>query len=147
MIQQGFHIGDKDWYIMCLYNISTQDDLLRVEGTLLASGSSQQMTDEAVQVLSDVNHGYTYTSFDNKLTLVFISHATDAEQMYDTIQHELKHVVEHISEYYKISPFSEKSAYLQGEIARQMYPAAAMVICPKCSIQKAEKKWSHTQTY
>jgi hypothetical protein len=52
--------------------------------------------------------------------------------MYDTIQHELKHVVEHISEHYNVDSRSERAAYLQGEIARQMFPAAAMCVCPHC---------------
>lgn len=39
----------------------------------------------------------------------------------------------HISEFFGVNPKSEESAYLQGEIARQMFPAAAMVVCPKCN--------------
>lgn len=69
---------------------------------------------------------------DDHLSLAFISKATSAEEMYDTIQHELKHLTEHIGEYYGLDPKGEKSAYLQGELGRQMFPAAAIVICPNC---------------
>jgi hypothetical protein len=46
--------------------------------------------------------------------------------------HELKHCVEHISDYYGVNPKSETAAYLQGEIARNLFPAVAMAVCPKC---------------
>ena len=45
---------------------------------------------------------------------------------------ELKHAVEHISEYYDVCPRGEEAAYLQGEIARNMFAAAAFVVCPMC---------------
>ena len=53
-------------------------------------------------------------------------------EMFDTIMHELKHCVEHISDYHGVSPKSEEAAYLQGEIARNLFPAVAMAVCPKC---------------
>lgn len=62
----------------------------------------------------------------------FISRATDASQMYDSIDHEKKHIVEHISNYYGVDPKSEESAYLSGELGRLIWPAAAWVLCPRC---------------
>lgn len=133
MIAQGFSIGDRDWYVMVSYDIRTEKDLHEVRKTLLASGCPRYKADEAVWVLSMWNKGYTFTNFNDHLTVAFISKATSAEQMYDTTQHEMKHIVEHIGDYYGVDPKSEESAYLQGEIARQMFPAAALVVCPNCN--------------
>lgn len=133
MIQQGFSIGNRDWYIMAQYDIHTTKDLDEAFKTLLASGCPDYKTQRACMVLSRRDTGYTFTNFDEHLTVMFISRSTSAEQMYDTIQHETKHAVEHISEFFGVNPKSEGSAYLQGEIARQMFPAAAMVVCPKCN--------------
>ena len=69
----------------------------------------------------------TFTNYADHLSLAFIGRATSAEEMYDTIQHELKHLTEHIGGYYGLDPLGETSAYLQGEIGRSMYPAAAFV--------------------
>lgn len=55
-----------------------------------------------------------------------------AAEMFDSIVHELKHLVEHISNYYGLDPKEELAAYLQGEVGRQMFPAAALVMCPHC---------------
>lgn len=132
MIQQGFSLGKRDWYIMCAYDIRTRRDMREVRRTLLAAGCDADRTDEALWVLSMWNKGYTFTNYKEHLTIVCISKATSAEQFYDSIQHELKHVVEHLSEYYGVEPKGETAAYLQGEVARLMFPAAALLLCPKC---------------
>ena len=71
---------------------------------------------------------------------MFASETTSAEEMFDTITHELKHVVEHISGYYGVDPKSETAAYLQGEIARNLFPAVAMAVCPTCHNKKGEER-------
>ena len=53
--------------------------------------------------------------------------------MYDSVAHEKKHAVEHISNYYGVDPKSEQAAYLQGELSKQLFPAIALAVCPKCS--------------
>ena len=131
MIQQGFSLGERDWYIMCAYDIRTKRDLAEVRRTLLAAGCDEYKADEAISVLSMWNKGFTFTNFADHLTIVCISKATSAEQMYDSIVHEQKHIVEHISEYYGVDPKGETAAYLQGEIGRQIFPVVAMLICPR----------------
>lgn len=132
MVSQGFSIGNRDWYVMVFYDIHSERDLREVKKTLLSAGFNKERVDEALWVLSMWNKGYTFTNFRDHLTVSFISKATSNEQMYDSISHEQKHIVEHISEYYGVEPKSEEAAYLQGEIGRQMFPAAALVICPMC---------------
>ena len=41
-----------------------------------------------------------------------------------------------ISGYYGIDPKSEDAAYLQGEIAKKLFPAVAIAVCPKCHEEK-----------
>ena len=132
MIQQGFSVGDRDWYVMCAYDIRTKRDLAEVRRTLLAAGCGVNAADEAISVLSDYDKGYTFTNFRQHLTIVCISKASSAEQFYDSLVHEQKHVTEHLSEYYGLDPKDEEAAYLQGEIGRLMFPAAAMLMCPHC---------------
>ena len=129
MIQQGFSLGERDWYVMCAYDIRTKRDLSEVRRTLLAAGCDEYKADEAISVLSMWNKGFTFTNFTEHLTIVCVSKATSAEQMYDSIAHEQKHIVEHISEYYGVDPKGETAAYLQGEIGRQTFPVVAMLIC------------------
>ena len=118
---------------MCLYDVHSQEDLKEAEKILASSGCKRKTIDEALDILSGVNTGFTFTNYAEGLTVVMISRASSPEQMYDTIQHELKHVTEHISEYYDVESREEAAAYLQGEIARKMYVAASMLVCPRCN--------------
>lgn len=132
MVKQGFYVGRRKWYVMVYYDVATADDLREVEETLFAAACPSKTVAEAMSVLSDDNSGMTFTNFADHLSVVFISRATSPEQMYDTIQHELRHVTSHVCEYYGVDPAGERSAYLQGEIGRQMFPAASIVVCPRC---------------
>lgn len=100
---------------------------------LMSEGCPDDEAQRVCMVLSGWNGGYTFTCFVDHATYMFVGKATSAEEMYNTCQHETKHAVEHISEYYGVEPRSEEAAYLQGEISRMMFPAVAMAVCPVCN--------------
>lgn len=147
MIKQGFSIGDRDWYIMAYYDLKTRKDYSEAEDALIACGQKPAYAQKVISELLNDNTGYTYTRFGEHLTLILVSHATSFEQLYDTIQHEARHATDHIGSYYGIKARGEESAYLQGEIARNMYKAVAMLICPKCNneigngYKKHQERW------
>ena len=117
---------------MCYYDIATAEDYAQVEEALIAAGQKPAYAQKVINELLWENTGYTYTRFGEHFTIVCVSHATSYDELYDTAQHELKHVVEHLSSYYGVDPKSERAAYLQGEVARNMYKAVALAVCPKC---------------
>lgn len=133
MIEQGFSIGNRNWWVMVYYDVRTPDDLRKVEGALMASGCPKEMIKPAIENLKGWNRGYTFSNLDKRTSIIIIGKATDASQMFDSIVHEMKHLAEHIGEYYGIDPREEQSAYLQGDVGRKIWPAAAMVLCPKCN--------------
>lgn len=131
MIKQGFYIGDRDWYVMVYYNINTDEDLDEITEALIASGQKAAYAQRVVNELMWPNTGYTLTKFGDHFTLICISQATSLDELYNTISHEVRHAADHIGSYYHISARGEESAYLQGEISRNMYEAVALLICPK----------------
>lgn len=132
MVQTEFFIGRRDWLVMVFLDIHGTRDIGEVYRLLMSAGVQDYDVREACMELSRRNSGYTYTDYGGHLTMMFASRGTSYDELYDTIQHELKHVVEHIGGYYGVDPKSETSAYLQGEIAKQMFPAVAVVVCPMC---------------
>lgn len=132
MIQTGFYLGDRDWWIMASLGISSEKDLHDVYVALLAVGVPDYKAQQVCMTLSKRNTGYTLTDYDGHYSLMFVSEGTSAEQTYDSIDHEKKHLVEHICNYYGVSPKSEESAYLAGELGKLMFPAIAMTVCPVC---------------
>lgn len=141
MVQFGFYLGERDWWIMGFLDIKGEKDLSKTYGTLLASGCPDYKAQEACMILSRENTGYTYTDFDAHTSLLFVSRATSAEQMFDSILHEVKHLTEHISEYYGLNPKEELSAYLQGELGRKLFPAASIVLCPHCNYENNVREY------
>lgn len=129
MIEQGFQIGNRDWWVMAYYDVRTPEDLRKIEGTLMASGCPDRSIAEAISNLKGWNRGYTFTNLTARTSIMVIGKATSPEQMFDSIVHEMKHLAEHIGEYYRVDSRSELSAYLQGEVGRKMWPAAAMALC------------------
>lgn len=129
MIQTGFHIGNRDWWIMAYIDINGVNDIREVYESLLSVGFPDYKARKVCMTLSKPNTGYTYTDYDGKYTLVFVSKTTDYSQMFDSITHELRHVTEHIGSYYGVDPKGEEAAYLAGEIGRLLYPAAAYALC------------------
>lgn len=139
MIQTGFWIGERDWWIMATIGIKGERDLNEVYQALMACGSPDVEAQKACMVLSRRNCGYTFTDVDGGYTLMFASETDSPEEMFDTLVHELKHIVEHISSHYGLNPKSEEAAYLQGEIAKKLFPAVALAVCPKCHEEKEEE--------
>lgn len=140
MIQTGFWIGRRDWWIMASFNISGEKDLNEVYRALMACGCPDDEAQKACIVLSRKNSGYTFTDMEGQYTLMFASKADTPEQLFDTYDHELKHCVEHISSFYGVDSKSETAAYLQGEIAKKMFPAVAIAVCPKCNHGRGEER-------
>lgn len=132
MIQTGFWIGERDWWIMATLDIKGEKDLDEVYRSLLACDCPGEEAQKACMVLSRKNCGYAFSDLRGHYTLMFASETDSAEEMFNTITHELKHATEHISGYYGVDPKSEEAAYLQGEIAKKMFPAVALAVCPKC---------------
>lgn len=130
MIRQGFSIGDRDWYIMAYYDVDMYKDLDDILDVLIASGQKPAYAQRVCNELMWEDTGYTYSSYGSHLSIVIVSKATSSKEMFNTINHEIKHIVEHIGAYYDIDSMSEESAYLQGEISKNMYEAVALSICP-----------------
>ena len=130
MKTEYFNIGDDDWGIVLCYDY----DLLDYDSIwsfMRAIGLPDEKVQAAMGKLSKPDSGMTITSFSDMMSILFISHASSDAEWFDTLIHELKHVVEHIGEFYHVDSRSEASAYLQGEIGRQMFPLIMRKLCRK----------------
>lgn len=122
------NIGDDAWGLLLCTEYSSKD-YEEMYAIMENFGLSEQEIDQSFEVLSKQNTGMTVTDFSHMMSVVFISKAVSDDQWLDTLFHELKHVVEHISLFYKVSSQSESSAYLQGEIGRQLFPVIMSRFC------------------
>lgn len=129
MKKQKFYIGERDWMVTALYDLQTEDDFDEMEVQLLRHGCRIADVEEAVEVLHGWNKGYTFTNYETRSSVMVMGKATSGAQMFNSIVHELKHLVENVSSYYGLDPKKELAAYLQGDVGMQMFPVAAEVLC------------------
>ena len=118
MVETGFYIGHRDWWIMVFLDIHGTDDINEVYNTLMSCGVPDYKVRNACMELSRMNSGFTHTDYDGHFSLMFASRGTTYDELYDTIQHELKHVVEHIGGYYGVDPHTFR-AKLQSRCSPQ----------------------------
>jgi len=131
-----FDIGDEDWGIVLCYDYDFTD-FDRIWAIIRAAGLTDEKAQAAMSVLSRTDTGMTLTSFGDMMSFLFISQSSSDEEWFNTLLHEVKHVVEHISEFYRVDPKSEPAAYLQGEIGRQMFPLVIQRMCD-CQTKKPD---------
>jgi len=81
-------------------------------------GLSNVRTNEALRVLSSKNTGMTVSNEDIRMSVVFVSDATDEGEWWSTLSHELWHVATAIIDYYDEPYDEEPAAYLYGELMR-----------------------------
>lgn len=130
MKTEFFNIGDDDWGIVLCYDYDVED-YGRLWSIIRAFGMPDDKAQAAMGVLGKPDTGMTITSMEDMMSVMLISRATSDAEWFDSLIHEVKHVVEHISEFYRVDPKSEPAAYLQGEIGRQLFPLIMKKMCRK----------------
>lgn len=130
MRTEYYNIGDDDWGLVLVYDYD-RHDFPEIWRMLMSLGMPNYKAQKALSVLSRLNTGMTYSVFHDTMSVTFVSGATSPDEWFDSLLHELKHIVEHISEFYQVDPKSEPAAYLQGEIGRQLFPMIMRKVC-KC---------------
>jgi len=120
------------WWVMAYFGVKSDEDLDKIFGTVLAAGAGRERAENAVAVLSKPNTGYILTDVSKRTSVFVVSYATEYVEFFNTVAHELQHLTADICDYFGISHTSERAAYIQGEIGANIYPAVALMICPKC---------------
>ena len=110
---------DKKWAFVFAYDIKWKD-LGEVGEWLEALGSSEEEIDEAQELLTKWNKGFTKSNSGLRMSVMCIGKATDEPQWWDTVNHEIDHLQNTILRYYDVGQGSEDAAWLQGYIMRKI---------------------------
>lgn len=105
------------WAFILAYDIGERD-LGEVGDWLEALGASKSDIRRAQYILSGLNTGLTFSSPNLRMSVMCIGDATDDDQWWDTLDHEIDHLQYTIMRYYDVEPGTEEAAYLQGYIMR-----------------------------
>lgn len=135
MIRQEIDIDG--WWRITVFYLPGDEDMPEV---IKAFREADCPNREIRQILSlfphKVNKGVTWPGYRQRHSITVIGRSSSWEQFFDTLLHEIDHLVDIITDYYLVSNHGEPPAYLQGEIGRLMAPAVRSILCPCCGMQK-----------
>lgn len=112
----------KKWAFVFAYDTKWKD-LGEVGEWLEALGSDEEEIDEAQELLTKWNKGFTKSNSGLRMSVMCIGKATDEPQWWDTVNHEIDHLQDTILRYYDVEQGSEDAAWLQGYIMREIIQA------------------------
>ena len=112
---------DGKWGIVVCYDLRRMDEY-EMRSLMMSLGVHGPILDDAIDtLLYEVNTGMCISSFNLKMSLVFVGNATSEDQWWDTMAHEiLDHAKVAICDYYDVSFHGEDSAWLTGYLMRKI---------------------------
>ena len=119
MTTKYLEVGDADWGVLVCYHFYVTD-YDEIWSYCRSFGLSKERTREALRVLREPNTGMTISSDEIRMSIVFVGDATSTSEWWDTLSHELWHVVTHIIDYYGVGYDTEDAAYLTGFLMKQL---------------------------
>ena len=134
MIRQEIDIDG--WWLVTVFYLPCSDNLAEVTEAYEDIGCPYSDVVTIRRIVGRLwNRGATYSSGWLRHSVVVIGRATSWSQFFDTMLHELKHVVDDVVMWYDLENLGEPPAYLQGELGRQMAPVVRRIACPCCGLE------------
>lgn len=132
MIVREVHI--RHWDILFLFSFDAKDMESILDALFWADAPDSVIRKTSENVMAgERNEGFTYSNPSLRRTVFGAGKATAGPEMLDTIVHEIIHICQHIATADGIDPFSEKIAYLGGDISRAVSDVVCKLSCPHCS--------------
>lgn len=133
MLRQRIYIHRYDWTVVVFYD-ARQWDANRILGEIYDLGidnrSINKAADNLYAGLEDT--GLTYTNAKERATIIVLSRTSSKAEFANSWVHEIGHCSKHIALAYGLDCNGEEVNYISGELAREMHPIAARLMCPTC---------------
>lgn len=125
------------WWIATVVYIPTERDMPTVAGALHRLGCPQEDIERTWRFMTDEwNKGFTWSNPIRKRSVTLIGRAKEWSQFFNTVTHEMKHLVDEITAVYDVENYGEPPAYLQGYLGEKMAPVIRRIACPCCGMEK-----------
>ncbi|MCQ2231395.1 MAG: hypothetical protein MJZ30_06055 [Paludibacteraceae bacterium] len=133
MIEQDIYIDRVGWHVMvyhcvtCVFADEILDELIRL-------GCKGDKLEQASRSLWNgcVNSGITFSDIKKRETVMVIGLTTSGSEYWNSLEHEMRHLLQDIEEGCMFDHYGEDIAYVSGEFIRDVYPAAKHLLCDCC---------------
>ncbi len=124
-------LGTYNWRVLAFFEVAPEDKdgILDV---LYEIGAPDEIMDNAEELLSDserYDFGLTYSNKLDHITVMVIGRHTSKSEFFDSISHEVRHLVDHISAAYGYRPGGESVAYMTGAISARLTAYVQRYVC------------------
>lgn len=134
MILQDIYLKRIDWHVRVYHAVDAfwadeiTDDLI----TIGCKGENLKKAKKNLwSGLPD--NGITFTNPEIRRTLMVIGFTSNGAEYWNTINHELQHMLDHIGSALGLSQHGETIAYVSGEFMREVYNSdAKALLCDSC---------------
>ena len=133
VLAQEFYLYDFFWNVKVFYVVDSApiDFILEQLSKIGCSGKDLDNAEIILEQKSE-NNGMTYSSFDDRESIIVIGATSCPAEFQNTFDHEKIHLAMHLSKYFDIDPYGEELAYLVGSIGLEMFPIAKKFLCEHC---------------
>lgn len=133
MIRQRIYIDNYD-IIVHAYYATTQYYVEEILDRLYDIGCRGVKLRKAERNLSsgELNTGLTCYSPRHREAVMVVALTSSAAEFFNSLMHELSHLTAYIAKDDGLSFTGEDIAYLEGELARDMFPAVQPLLCDCC---------------
>ena len=137
MIRQRIYLDAWDWTIYAYYSVGhyyTEEIMER----LVQIGCTDSNIRRAYRNLSSghLDTGLTFSNPKRRASVMVVGYASSAEEFFNSLLHEMRHLEEHILNASDLEPYGETPAYLIGDLAKAIYPAIHHLLCNCCRKHK-----------
>ena len=133
MIRQKIYLDNYD-ILVHAYNATTQYYVAEILDRLYEIGCRGRNLRRAKENLAsgELNVGLTYYSPRHREAVMVVALTSSAAEFYNSLLHELSHLTAYIAKHDNLSFTGEAIAYLEGDLAREIFPSVQPLLCDCC---------------
>ena len=137
MIRQRIYLDNYDILVHAYY-ATTQYYVAEILDSLYEIGCRGRNLSRAEDNLASgkLNTGLTYYSPRHREAVMVIALTSSAAEFYNSLMHELSHLTAYIAKDDGLSFTGEAIAYLEGDLAREIFPKIQHLLCDCCKIKQ-----------
>lgn len=133
MIRQRIYLDNYDILVHAYY-ATTQYYVEEILDRLYEIGCRGDNLSRAEEnlALGELNTGLTYYSPRHREAVMVVALTSSAAEFFNSLMHELSHLTAYIAKDNGLSFTGEEIAYLEGDLAREIFPAVRKLFCDCC---------------
>ena len=133
MTRHEFDIPGYGWHVRAFYDV-TPEEADEVIQAVIDNGCQMKAAAEAYDLIASGRPevGFTHPNYKTSNMVVAVSRTQTASDFYNTLQHEIFHIVSFIAKSCGLNPYGERVCYLAGDISQRMFVACHKYLCDRC---------------